>query len=1781
MNFNSTFSNPSFKGRRDDLNNIKSLSENNMPILPNKRQLILSAIDNVGKTADARDIEMLMGTVETMKYGIQNNSEFAKALGGEHGEKENNDWDGILQSTIRTAIDAQSEEDRPALEARFQKVFGEEKPLTEQEKQMLDLRQSILTSKEMTNVLDDADKTFEATRIRQNLDYFIASSEINNEDKVTCLKKMDYFLSDDYKINPQLKDHKVQAFSEILNDLIVQRPDEDAYTIKDANQKQTGMCAAISITRKAITYEDKVRAMEIMMAELDDKPTMEVYDRTQIGTGKKVEIQKAYVDFQDGMNKGYRIVDTGVHQWMNAADTIGDGTISTGHYQAFDAENYEIFRDAHWRNDLPAEYKPAQTWIRFLDKEAGAVDKAASRNRNITKVQQEIGQFKKGFETEVVKSDAAIRSTLQQLDPSMSDLQATTLTRQILKADKLEDKQYKVIDGESKEATQAKLAAFIKSQAPSIDEEGLKANMDKISGLRNLSNDANEKLAKLKSHSTPQAIFAYNKNLFTAAAHHRRSVEAELEIPERLAAYEKTLNVPARENLVQDSAQKVLNNLSSKAVVDKTAEQFGVEANADAVKLAVNNALQKSEVEIPAQLDNILEKMGMGDRATVVANFLEDTAEKVKAGDEDALKTFAENAHIKPDAKVVLKKIEAAKAELGDNPSNKQIGEAVSLLGYNNQIEMVADMYKTFTSVTDEMSNEQLTSVLGQNADKTIADMGKQIKSASEQQAQIERQLNLPTRKEVVLNVLEATGEVLPEKSLQAMQAKFDKVAEIKSADDNRIVDPSVKKPKVPDSAYKFTPAEKEVYAQIESKLPSMKAYAKVNGKAMKDALAPQLNELFAEAGRLNGQLWVGGEGESGLYDNQSVKLFEMITGKHYHNEDDIDKVVEHIKSGNGSGTSSTNVSHTSYSGHAQYVCEVSQVEVIDPVTKEKVMKDVLWHDNTWGRCEDSAVWTDERGVQRTDYGNGYGGPDGYIFNKHLLTGTFVEDQKVTPGVLPDGQKFDLWKTTRIAGVNPEADESIDKMMNQIFTLGSAEQKIAEFEQTLKQSTPVDFKLMDRADEHMGKVGQVMANQLAKINPQSQADVDAIKDGALKFILDKTALQLSAPTDEVRKYIGNILDKDSLAEVASKLPEIQKEMMAAPFAKGKQAPKQVAQLCQDQVIEAFDKAYQNIDAPANIQEVFTGLFEIAPDKLDGSLAGLKKAMAENAAEKLGQLEDKNAAATLTAEIQEIFANTIDENMAIKSLDDMAQYGDLSKIITKYVDKKMNTSTDVDLLAGLQKLQNMTNDEFNAFIADATNEDLGIKNVSTFDVVRQLDAQKSVATDAFEQNARIQVIMTEGPQSDNAPEWSYRGMKMDLSPLDNYTYVQQHGKEMFEKYGARAAFPKAEILSNEEIAAQVQDEVATIKDTVNAIKVAQDKGEAAAALNAEVRQYLKANIVPQERAKATGLINNYIQAVKKDSANADQAAAKLENFLAQSHITKDSNELLKAFITEVQSKNSDEATVSTLREYLTAGLDSAQVASVEYSLIDNAGNAIAAMTREKLADYNVQTATGEQLPLDSDEGIGFLVEKLANPATNSTALQTFFAQTGLSEKAVDVISNSVQLDALPDACKELEGQLTQVFGDVKVLDGQFEAFSSDSAVSYSTYKDAVEHYIKTLDKEYADKTAEQRVVYENYRKFLVKTESAEFAKNLAPQQIMSVLEKIHTSGVSAVSNEAMQGAQQLNMLSETLENKLSAMEALKLPNGSEKEAVRAEFLEKANGVYEQLVDVINNVNAVLA
>mgnify|MGYP003303799216 CR=1 FL=1 len=59
-----------------------------------------------------------------------------------------------------------------------------------------------------------------------NLDYFVASSEISETQKNECLDKFLYLLSDDYEINPQLEDKKLQVVDEMFNDMVIKTKEE-------------------------------------------------------------------------------------------------------------------------------------------------------------------------------------------------------------------------------------------------------------------------------------------------------------------------------------------------------------------------------------------------------------------------------------------------------------------------------------------------------------------------------------------------------------------------------------------------------------------------------------------------------------------------------------------------------------------------------------------------------------------------------------------------------------------------------------------------------------------------------------------------------------------------------------------------------------------------------------------------------------------------------------------------------------------------------------------------------------------------------------------------------------------------------------------------------------------------------------------------------------------------------------------------------------------------------------------------------------------------------------------------------------------------------------------------------------------------------------------------------------------------------------------------------------------------------------------------------------------
>ena len=125
----------------------------------------------------------------------------------------------------------------------------------------------------------------------------------------------------------------------------------------------SGICAAISICRKAVAYEDKVRYMDILLSELDDSNTMEVFDITDLESGKKVTLQKADIDYDSALAKGYRIIDASAHIWMQNAHASGNGTLLTESYIAFDDDTYNLFDDGSWYEGLEPSYNPAKKML--------------------------------------------------------------------------------------------------------------------------------------------------------------------------------------------------------------------------------------------------------------------------------------------------------------------------------------------------------------------------------------------------------------------------------------------------------------------------------------------------------------------------------------------------------------------------------------------------------------------------------------------------------------------------------------------------------------------------------------------------------------------------------------------------------------------------------------------------------------------------------------------------------------------------------------------------------------------------------------------------------------------------------------------------------------------------------------------------------------------------------------------------------------------------------------------------------------------------------------------------------------------------------------------------------------------------------------------------------------------------------------------------------------------------------------------------------------------------
>ncbi len=1432
---------PCFKSIRTDKYTIGQLKTGEKPIIDNNKQNIYSALNNLSARPDRSNIEFLLDVASNLQYGQgSEDSEFKKALDSEGitpEERENTSWSQILDDTIRRAI-ASSDEDVSDLETEYEKICGKNNKLTPEQQKILDLRKELTCVIVKEAALYDEQALTQAANIRKNLDYFTASSEIPLKQKQECLEKILYFMSDDYKINPQLEDKKLQVVEEMLNDMLIKTPEREELTIKSVNQRQSGICAAISICRKAIAYEDKTRFVEMITEELQDSPVMSVFDVTDLESGKKVDIQKTDINYTSAMEKGYRIIDASAHNWMHNAHASGDGSLQTEHYIAFDGDdNYGIYDDTSWYLGLPDSINPEKVWLQALIKEKEFLKSFYKTKKEMFESCQNIAKVKKEVYASESSSLGRLNTVFTDIFPEKSNKELSAILTGLLKFYMNSDgnNEINVSSKHAKETKQDILSQYLSNSVDGITEEQKDKIKEKSKSIYLMTDEyaqAELKLKKLTKYNSPKSKYIYNKKLYNLASAHRLAIEAEVNIPGNAAKYERLTDLPPRDIQIADYLKSLRKSFQFVSVREKYIDENGEIPSAEILEKELNSDLIKIETVIPSELDYILQNLTGQNSTEIVSSLYSTIADQIENNDIELSNDIKLQNGIKGDKKSITAYMRKWAEKLSDKPDRKDFLEAIRLLGYENQLQFTYTIISSFiSSLSDGITEndcEELAKRFGgkEKISSGIEEQRIKFNELSSEYFAINEKWQIPSSSVNILSRLEKQHCVLSRKKLNTLKNKFDSIYSgmIKNEQTENVKE----RQKANNKLYKFNNEENDIFNYIEKMLPYMKKYCNTGYKELNEALYEDLEKQYSDIGMLNGQFWVREEGSTGLSVNEQIRIIEQMTGKPYHMETDIFAAAEQIKEGNGSGIISLSVDDSDYAFHAMYVPSVTSETFIEPAAKEKIIKEIIWMDNSWGEAEREHYWKGNNGYYYTDYNSGYGWKNGFILSPDNKIGLPVKDIAEAIGVeQEDNDEFGLFSDMVLPGMPVNAYQKLYKMFTYILDINEGEKLFTELERNIADGKKFSIKELEGLDS----VAESKADKLEKrINKEIKTEADFAKlpdDDELKFLFKKLSVYLSTENPFLADTVLTVKNYEELEEAVNEIVEENINGMAALLGKSDAALENLMEYVGPEFEELFnclEKDYSVSISETQREKLLEDIFfnEEALKNHDGSLMSLETYLSNQVIDAaVKNIEDEDTLKFFIENAQRIILENIDKNIKIKSLeDDGLVSSPLFEKLIAAADKYLHPASDEELLALLQGLQMADYDTSNAFFEALEPEDAGVYIKEPYYYVVQYKTGNGRVTKAFSEVVSTQEIYSylEGlynrnhvEQETDTPEELYRALYVKLSDMDVQEYIKAFKAEAFQKYKVRQAFPQPIVIPDDKTEETVIDMLSVLRE----------------------------------------------------------------------------------------------------------------------------------------------------------------------------------------------------------------------------------------------------------------------------------------------------------------------------------------------------------------------------------
>lgn len=711
--------------------------------------------------------------------------------------------------------------------------------------------------------------------------------------------------------------------------------------------------------------------------------------------------------------------------------------------------------------------------------------------------------------------------------------------------------------------------------------------------------------------------------------------------------------------------------------------------------------------------------------------------------------------------------------------------------------------------------------------------------------------------------------------------------------------------------------------------------------------------------------------------DNQSVKIFEHMTDRPYYEEKNIRSGINKIKNSPYSGTSMTSVKDNEPAMHAQYVVDVKPT-LLKFEDTEKI-KDIIFHDNTWGVAEHENIWIDNQGLLRTDYSNQYGGKEGYVTNEKFQNGKIDDNLidksgKFVPEKIPNKRynkllsedseeyTFPMIKTLIVNGVSPDAMSTV-KTIKQNLLLPSSDY-LDDLAELASNMTTDEIKSTIKRVETAGKASSSLYPVLLKrINGEGVFDkgIDSEEkyyklksDDKLRLYAEKVAIIKSYDDiPDINTYNIEVKSQKDLDKLHEKLRKTARDNFDYIMGKNPDIIKYATEASRNEIFNALNKlaTENNINLNYKVStKIINSMKRIKKDEFNGSVSQGINLMLINFEKylklKTNLSEDKIHDFTLS--IRPIIEN----KLTITEQDVKTDFeSGRNQKIAQWIDREFAPKTDKELAQILNSLRNMPKSEFESkYNSKILDEDVGIEAMNGYDVVKTIRSGSESMKNSF-----INTIFQESYYKDinESKTTAYYDLKKLSRKLSGGRYVggkrsfddlysdfynnlqmltikkifNKYKDDTFRKYFAFPAYPLVEISTEEDLEKSLNtfsEKLNNYMDYIYAYKNQQASLEIIYALKkySDTKLQPDADLTPRQYAKITQELNRLLALNSSDNTINDKKEEARQLFASGTHSAKEYKDYINSLydLFKIYEKTADGKTMKEAEEISRKNID---------------------------------------------------------------------------------------------------------------------------------------------------------------------------------------------------------------------------------------------------------------------